>query len=135
EPGPTKDNGTAVALVPNKANILLVDDRPDKLLALEAVLSSLGQNVVKAKSGREALRQLLQQEFAVILLDVSMPVMDGFETAAMIRSRPSTEHTPIIFVTSISDSDKHISKGYALGAVDYILSPIIPAVLKAKVSV
>jgi PAS domain S-box-containing protein len=130
-------NGSEVAaeLGAPKANILLVDDRPDKLLALEAVLSSLGENLVKAKSGKEALRQVLQYDFAVILLDVSMPVMDGFETAAMIRSRPSSEHTPIIFVTSINDSDKHVSKGYSLGAVDYILSPIVPAVLKAKVSV
>src|SRR5689334_5763648 len=118
-----------------KANILLVDDRPDKLLALEAVLSSLGQNVIKAKSGREALKHLLQHEFAVILLDVCMPVMDGFETAALIRGRASSEHTPIIFITSINDSEKHVARGYSLGAVDYILSPIMPEVLKSKVSV
>src|SRR5438093_7204704 len=85
-----------------KANILLVDDRADKLLALEAILSSLDENLVKARSGKEALRELLRQEFAVILLDVSMPVMDGFETAAMIRKRANSEHTPIIFITSIS---------------------------------
>jgi signal transduction histidine kinase len=118
-----------------RINILLVDDRPDKLLALEAVLSGLGQNLVKANSGKEALRHLLDKEFAVILLDVSMPVMDGFETAAMIRRRPSSEHTPIIFVTSMSDSENHVSKGYSLGAVDYILSPIVPEILRAKVSV
>ena len=118
-----------------KINILLVDDRPDKLLALEAVLASLGQNLIKATSGKEALRQLLHQEFAVILLDISMPVMDGFETAAMIRRRPSSEHTPIIFVTSMSDSENHVTKGYSLGAVDYILSPIVPEILRAKVSV
>src|SRR3954467_2826872 len=82
------------ALETKSANILIVDDRADKLLALEAILSSLGENIVKARSGKEALRQLLQQEFAVILLDVSMPVMDGFETAALIRKRPNTEHTP-----------------------------------------
>jgi len=118
-----------------KINILLVDDRPDKLLALEAVLSGLGQNLIRANSGKEALRHLLDKEFAVILLDVSMPVMDGFETAAMIRRRPSSEHTPIIFVTSMSDSENHVSKGYSLGAVDYILSPIVPEILRAKVSV
>jgi two-component system sensor histidine kinase/response regulator len=118
-----------------KTNILIVDDRADKLLALEAILSSLGQNLVKARSGKEALRHLLQQDFAVILLDVSMPCMDGFETASLIRKRPSTEHTPIIFITSISSSDLNISKGYSLGAVDYILTPIVPEVLRSKVAV
>jgi PAS domain S-box-containing protein len=118
-----------------KANILLVDDRADKLLALEAVLNSLNQNVVTARSGKEALRCLLQTEFAVILLDVSMPGMDGFETAALIRKRPATEHTPIIFVTSLNQSENQIARGYQLGAVDYILSPIVPEVLRSKVSV
>src|SRR6185503_15392626 len=87
-----------------QANILLVDDRADKLLAVEAILSSLGQNIVKARSGKEALRHLLNQEFAVILMDVSMPCMDGFETASLIRKRPSSEQTPIIFITSINTS-------------------------------
>ena len=118
-----------------KANILIVDDRADKLLALEAVLGSLGQNLVQARSGKEALRYLLKQDFAVILLDVSMPSMDGFETAALIRQRPRSEHTPIIFVTSIGNSENHISRGYSLGAVDYLLTPIVPEVLRAKVSV
>jgi PAS domain S-box-containing protein len=118
-----------------KANILIVDDRADKLLALEAVLGSLGQNLFQARSGKEALRHLLKQDFAVILLDVSMPSMDGFETAALIRQRPSSEHTPIIFVTSIGNSENHISRGYSLGAVDYLLTPIIPEILRAKVSV
>src|SRR2546427_12978876 len=113
----------------------MVDDREDKLLALEAVLSSLSQNLVKASSGKEALRHLLNQDFAVILLDVSMPCMDGFETAALIRKRPSSEHTPIILITSISNSDLHVTKGYSLGAVDYILTPIVPDVLRSKVSV
>ena len=116
-------------------NLLLVDDRADKLLALEAVLSSLGQNIVKAHSGKEALRHLLNQEFAVIMLDVSMPCMDGFETAALIRKRPSCEHTPIIFITSINTSDNHVARGYSLGAVDYILTPIVPEILRGKVSV
>jgi len=118
-----------------KANILIVDDRADKLLALEAVLGSLGQNLVQARSGKEALRHLLKQDFAVILLDVSMPSMDGFETAALIRQRPRSEHTPIIFVTSIGNSENHISRGYSLGAVDYLLTPIVPEILRAKVSV
>jgi PAS domain S-box-containing protein len=118
-----------------KANILIVDDRADKLLALEAILSSLDENIVKARSGKEALRHLLQQEFAVILLDVSMPVMDGFETAALIRKRPNTEHTPIIFITSISQSENNIARGYSLAAVDYMITPIVPEVLRTKVSV
>src|SRR2546421_8563579 len=116
-----------------KANILLVDDRPDKLLALEAILGSLNQNIVQARSGKEALRQLLKENFAVILLDVSMPGMDGFETASLIRKRPATEHTPIIFVTSIGNSPSQMYQGYSLGAVDYILTPIVPDVLRAKV--
>lgn len=118
-----------------KVNILVVDDRPDKLLALESVLSHLGENLVKASSGKEALRHLLRQDFAVILLDVNMPGLDGFETAALIRKRLNSEHTPIIFVTAQGDSAKHISRGYSLGAVDYILDPIVPEVLKTKVSV
>jgi PAS domain S-box-containing protein len=117
------------------ANILLVDDRADKMLALDAILESLGQNVVQARSGKEALRQLLKQDFAVILLDVSMPGMDGFETAALIRQRPCSQHTPIIFITSIGISENQISRGYSIGAVDYILSPIVPEVLCTKVSV
>src|SRR5689334_11025706 len=118
-----------------KANILIVDDRPDKLMALEAILSSLGQNLVQAGSGKEALRLLLKQDYAVILLDVSMPGMDGFETAALIRQRPSSESTPIIFVTSVSGSPNEMYQGYSLGAVDYILTPLVPDVLRAKVSV
>lgn len=118
-----------------KVNILLVDDRPDKLLALEAVLSDLGQNLYKARSGKEALRFLLEQNFAVILLDVTMPGMDGFETAALIRKRRQSQHTPIIFITSMNGSEEHITQGYSLGAVDYILSPIVPQILRSKVSV
>ena len=129
-------NGSFKRVLPElKANILLVDDRPDKLLALEAVLESLGQNLVRAFSGKEALRCLLNQDFAVILLDVSMPGMDGFETASLIRQRLRSEHTPIIFVTSIGTSENHVSRGYSLGAVDYLLTPIVPEVLRSKVSV
>ncbi|MBA4149551.1 MAG: response regulator [Verrucomicrobia bacterium] len=127
-------NGHAAFDLP-KVNILIVDDRDDKLLALEAVISTLNENIVKARSGKEALRHLLQTDFAVILLDVAMPGMDGFETAALIRKRPQSELTPIIFVTSLNAAENQIVEGYSLGAVDYILSPIIPDVLKTKVSV
>src|SRR6185437_6778610 len=117
-----------------KINILIVDDKPEKVLALEAVLDTLGQNIIRAYSGREALRCLLHQSFAVILLDVNMPGMDGFETAAMIRQRPSTQGVPIIFVTAM-DEETHASRGYLLGAVDYIQTPVVPEVLKTKVAV
>jgi PAS domain S-box-containing protein len=115
--------------------ILLVDDSPDKLIALEAALSDLGQNVVKAESGPEALRLVLKREFAVILLDINMPGMDGFETAALIRQRKSSAHTPIIFVTSFSTGDIEVYRGYSLGAVDYLFTPVTPEVLRSKVSV
>src|SRR5947208_1003155 len=115
-------------------DILLVDDRPDKLLALEAVLEDLGQNVVRAYSGREALRHVLMHEFAVILLDVNMPGMDGFETAEIIRQRKNSQHVPIIFITAFGD-EMLAARGYSLGAVDYILTPVVPEVLRSKVSV
>jgi len=132
---PVNGNGKATLVATPKANLLLVDDRPDKLLALGSILESLEQNLVQARSGKDALRQLLKQEFAVILMDVSMPGMDGFETAALIRQRPSCEHTPIIFITSIGSSENHIARGYSLGAVDYLLTPIVPEILRAKVAV
>ena len=116
------------------ATILLVDDRDDKLLALETVLAELGQKLVLARSGTEALRLLLQQTVAVIVLDVNMPGMDGFETAALIRQRPNSELTPIIFVSAVNYSETHLARGYSLGAVDYIMSPIVPEILRAKVS-
>ena len=115
--------------------ILLVDDAPDKLLALEAALSDLGQTIVKAESGSEALRLVLKREFAVILLDINMPGMDGFETASLIRQRRSSSHTPIIFVTSFSTGDIEVYRGYSLGAVDYLFTPVTPEVLRSKVSV
>jgi CheY-like chemotaxis protein len=118
---------------PEKVNVLVVDDSADKRLALGAILEELGQNIVEARSGREALRELLRQDFAVVLLDVNMPGMDGFETAAMIRQRKNSEHTPIIFITAYSD-DTHARQGYSLGAVDYIITPVIPEVLKSKVA-
>jgi len=117
-----------------RANILLVDDRRDKLLALEVVLAPLGENLVPAHSGMEALRLLLKQDFAVIVLDVSMPGMDGFETASLLRQRKNSEMTPIIFISAINQSDIHLARGYSLGAVDYILAPIVPEILRAKVS-
>ena len=119
----------------DKAGILLVDDRHDKCMAMEAILANLGQNIVTVHSGKEALRLLLDQEFAVILLDVNMPGLDGFETAFLIRQRKSLEHTPIIFTTAVSDTETHVTRGYSLGAVDYILTPILPEVLRTKVSV
>jgi signal transduction histidine kinase/DNA-binding response OmpR family regulator len=118
----------------DKVSILLVDDRPEKLLAIEAVLEDLHQNIVRAYSGREALRHVLNQEFAVILLDVNMPGMDGFETAELIRQRKSSQHLPIIFITAMSD-EMHAQQGYKLGAVDYILTPVVPEVLRSKVAV
>ena len=121
----------------DKVNILLVDDRADKLLAVETIIAELGQNLVIARSGEEALRLLLHQDFAVILMDVHMPGMDGFETAALIRQRKRFEHTPIIFLTATttSDTEAHASRGYCLGAVDYLLAPVLPDVLRTKVSV
>jgi len=121
-------------LVDDRVSILLVDDRPDKLLALEAVLSDLGQKLIKAGSGKEALKAILRQDFAVILLDVNMPGMDGFETAALIRQRKKSEKTPIIFFTALSDTDTHVTRGYSLGAVDYIRVPVEPDILRAKVA-
>jgi two-component system, sensor histidine kinase len=117
-----------------KAKILLVDDVPDKLLSLAVILEGLNQTVVTVNSGGEALRRLLIDDFAVILLDVNMPDLDGFETAALIRQRKRSEHTPIIFLTAFPD-DTHAVRGYSLGAVDYILTPVVPEVLRAKVSV
>jgi PAS domain S-box-containing protein len=131
----SSSNGAHKDSAQDKVNILIVDDRADKLLALEACLSSLNQNLVRAHSGNEALKCLLKEEFAVILLDVSMPGMDGFETATLIRQRPRTEHVPIIFVTSMNQSEAQMFRGYSLGAVDYILSPIVPEVLRTKVAV
>src|SRR3954462_914017 len=115
-------------------NILVVDDNPEKIMSIEATLGELGQNIVKAYSGREALRCLLKDDYAVILLDVNMPEMDGFEAAALIRERKRSEHTPIIFVTAFND-DVQMAKGYSLGAVDFISTPIDPEVLRTKVRV
>ena len=115
--------------------ILLVDDNPANLLALESILADLGQELVKAYSGRQALRYLLNQDVAVILLDVNMPGMNGFETAELIRRRKRSEHTPIIFVSAIDQTQNHALQGYSLGAVDYLPTPATPEVLRSKVAV
>lgn len=116
------------------ADILIVDDLKEKHLAYRASLEELNQNIVTATSGAEALRLLLERDFAVILLDVNMPDMCGHETAALIRKRKKSRHTPIIFITAFAD-DAQAAEGYALGAVDYILTPIVPEILRAKVKV
>ena len=113
--------------------VLLVDDRPDNLLALQAVLEPLDLNLICADSGAEALRCLLGQEVAAIILDVQMPDMDGFETAQLLKSRAATRHIPIIFLTAISDDVDHQLRGYEAGAVDYISKPFDPKLLRAKV--
>jgi signal transduction histidine kinase/DNA-binding response OmpR family regulator len=122
------------ALTVDKASILLVDDLPDKLLVLQTVLEELDQNLVTVRSGEEALRRILEQDFAVILLDINMPGMDGLETAGYIRRRKKSAHTPIIFVTAYAD-EVHTARGYSLGAVDYIFAPVSPEVLRTKVKV
>src|SRR5262245_24109122 len=121
--------------IEHPVNILLVDDHAENLLALEAMLDPLGQNLVKAQSGEEALKCLLRQDFAVILLDVQMPGMDGFETAELIRGRERSKHIPIIFLTAVNTNEANVSRGYEVGAVDYLLKPIVPGILISKVTV
>ncbi|MGE5526098.1 MAG: response regulator [Rhodospirillaceae bacterium] len=118
----------------DKSSILVVDDRTENILVLRSMLEELGQNIVAVHSGEEALKMLLKQEFAVILLDVNMPGMDGLETAGYIRQRRKTMHTPIIFLTAYIE-EMHTAKGYSLGAVDYIMTPVMPEVLRTKVKV
>ena len=118
-----------------KVNILLVDDQPSRLLSYDAILSVLGQNLVHAKSGTEALQRLMEADFAAILLDVNMPGMDGFETAALVHQHPRFERTPIIFVTAVHVTDLDQLKGYELGAVDYVYVPVVPEILRGKVEV
>ncbi|TDC56283.1 response regulator [Actinomadura sp. KC345] len=119
----------------DKAKILLVDDREENLIALEAILSSLDQDLVRARSGEDALKALLTDEYAVILLDVVMPGMDGFETARDIKRRKKTRDLPIIFLTAVNSDPDYAFRGYAAGAVDFISKPFDPWVLRAKVSV
>jgi signal transduction histidine kinase len=118
-----------------KADILMVDDEPKNLLALEALLEPLGQNLLRAQSGDEALRLVLKHNLAVILLDVRMPGMDGFETARMIRLRERSRYTPIIFLTGVSPEMESAFRGYEVGAADYLIKPLVPEVLRSKVSV
>src|SRR6186997_3289999 len=115
-------------------NILVVDDLPEKLLVYRTILGELGQNLITAGSGEEALRAVLSNDFAVILLDVNMPGMSGLETASLIRRRRRSAHTPIIFLTAFTD-EMRAAEGYAQGAVDYITTPVVPAVLRANVRV
>jgi len=119
----------------DKVNILMVDDQPAKLLSYEAILGDLGENLIKASSGREALEVLLRTDIAVVLMDVSMPEMDGFEMAEIIRQHPRFQKTAIIFISGVHLTDLDRLKGYERGAVDYISVPVVPAVLRAKVSV
>jgi signal transduction histidine kinase/DNA-binding response OmpR family regulator len=116
-----------------KANVLLVDDRPENLLAMESILADLGQNLICASSAHEALRFMLLEDVALILLDVQMPGLNGFELAEMIRERERTQHTPIIFVSATSRDEQYVFKGYSLGAVDYMTKPFEPEILKSKV--
>src|SRR5579871_4785642 len=119
----------------DKINILMVDDQPGKLLTYEAILAELGQNLIKASSGREALEYLLKNDIAVVLMDVSMPELDGFELADMIRQHPRFQETAIIFISAVHLTDVDRMKAYQRGAVDYISVPIVPELLRAKVSV
>jgi len=121
--------------VSEKVNVLLVDDQPARLLTYETILSELGQNLVRAGSGLEALDKLMKDEFAVVLLDVSMPDMDGFEAATLIHQHPRFEKTPIIFVTGVHISELDRLKGYKVGAVDYVSIPVVPEILRSKVTV
>src|SRR5512137_2342979 len=120
---------------PDKVNILLVDDQPAKLLANEEILRGLGENLIKASSAREALEFLLKNEAAVVLVDVCMPELDGFELAAMIREHPRFQKTAMIFISAIQVSDIDRLRGYEMGAVDYVPVPVVPEVLRAKIKV
>ena len=127
--------GSAARRLDGSAGVLIVDDQPDMLVAMEAMLEGVSPLIVTAGSGREALKHLLDRDFAVILLDVKMPEMDGFETAALIRERDRSRGTPIIFLTGVDRSATMAMRGYAVGAVDYLVKPIVPEFVRSKVSV
>jgi signal transduction histidine kinase len=129
------DGSSAMMDPQQKVNILMVDDQPGKLLSYEAILSGLGENLITAHSGREALDRLLKSDVAVVLMDVSMPELDGFELAEMIRQHPRFQDTAIIFISAVHLSDGDRLRGYAQGAVDYLSVPVVPELLRAKVSV
>jgi PAS domain S-box-containing protein len=131
---PTESPTTLGHRAPDRAKILLVDDTPENLISLEAALEGLGQDLVLARSGTEALRHLLEDDFAAVLLDVKMPEMDGFQTAELIRARRRSRHTPILFLTGYK-SDEQLFRGYDLGAVDFLFKPIVPEILRSKVKV
>ena len=139
-PGDRSSAGTGVRsakateIPATKMKILLVDDQPANLLTLETILEELGQEIVKATSGQDALRHLLSDDFAVILLDVKMPDMDGFETASLIRERERSRHTPILFITALKE-DEQLFRGYHAGAVDFLYKPVHPEILRSKVSI
>src|SRR5690242_6063737 len=129
------ENVVAVTHSAEPVNILLVDDKPSRLLAYRTILEELKENLVEATSGTEALRLLMQQDFALILLDINMPGMDGFETAHLIHEHPRFENIPIIFVTAVNITELDRLRGYKLGAVDYVTVPIVPEILRGKVMV
>ena len=116
-------------------SVLLVDDNPNNLLVLESLLGDMGLDLVSARSGEEALRRVLDRDFAAILMDVQMPGIDGLEAAELIRRRDKSRHTPIIFLTAFQSDEAQVARGYALGAVDFLGKPVMPAALRAKVSV
>jgi signal transduction histidine kinase len=124
-----------VTMRSGRPRVLLVDDRPENLLALTSVLEGLDAELIQARSGTEALRRLLNEDFALIVLDVQMPTLDGFETARLIKRRQRTRHIPIVFLTAISGEPEHYLRGYSAGAIDYVHKPFSPEVLRAKVSV
>src|SRR5438045_5347114 len=132
---PAREAEPAAPTARAKVNILVVDDDATKRFALRTILAPLDENIVEASSGADALRQLLRNEFAVVLLDVRMPIMDGFETAQLIRQRPRSELTPIIFVTALDQAETDMGRGYNLGAVDCVFAPVVPAIMRAKVTV
>src|SRR3984893_2620112 len=139
--GTAIDDSTAMAspvggiMTKDPINILLVDDQPGKLLSYEATLQSLGENLIKAGSAQEALEHLLKEDIAIVLSDVCMPELDGFELARMIRNHPRFQHTAIIFVSAVALHDPDRVKGYSYGAVDYLPVPVVPELLRAKVRV
>lgn len=135
KPRRVAQESTPAAPAKTKVNLLVVDDDATKRFALRTILTPLDEIVVEASSGADALRHLLRNEFAVVLLDVRMPIMDGFETAQLIRQRPRSELTPLIFVTALDQAETDMGRGYNLGAVDFVFAPVVPAILRAKVSV
>jgi CheY-like chemotaxis protein len=128
-------SGPQVGGAGSPVNVLIVDDRPENLFAIEAILEPLGETLIRASSGPEALSKLLTSDFALVLLDVSMPGMDGFETATRIKERKKTSAIPIIFLTANNPDERLILRGYQAGAVDYLFKPLTPEVVRSKVSV